>query len=185
MNTKSITRSVSLLAIAGLLPAAMLAAPSPDPMAMQKEGIALIGQLEDVARSIRFNAGQLNSFANTSTATKWIHLYHLGQIKELVNEGLKPALVRLVEIQPHLPAWKQESVNKMLDAARNLAADTNSALIAKREAGATPPVMNVEYKAAIAKVYEHAEILVKTSDAAQTYASSQLKASQAGLNVPR
>ena len=45
--------------------------------------------------------------------------------------------------------------------------------------------MNAEYKTLVATVYEHAEALVKISDAAGTYAVARLKAHEAGLNIPK
>ena len=73
----------------------------------------------------------------------------------------------------------------MLDAAKTLAADTNSAILAKNENRNIPPAMNTEYKELVTRIHEHAENLVKTSDAAGTYASARLKAAEAGVKVPR
>lgn len=73
----------------------------------------------------------------------------------------------------------------MLDAAKTLAADTNSAILTKNDAGTVPPAMNAEYKDLVTRIYEHAETLVKTSDAAGTYASARLKAAEAGVKVPK
>ena len=44
--------------------------------------------------------------------------------------------------------------------------------------------MNAEYKGLVTRIYEHAEALVKTSDAAGTYAAARLKAHEAGVKVP-
>jgi hypothetical protein len=48
-------------------------------------------------------------------------------------------------------------VDKMLEAAKTLAANTNSAILAKNEAGAVPPAMNTEFKGLVARIYGHAE----------------------------
>jgi len=184
MNVRSITRSVSMLAVIGLLPAAFAASVTSQQLEMEKEGVQLIRQVEEVARDVRYNAGRLNSFTGGMQISKWTHVHHLDQIKSLVNEGLRPALTRLTEIQPQLPDWKQQSIDKMLESAKTLAADANSAILAKNDAGTTPPAMNAEYKGLVTRIYEHAEALVKTSDAAGTYAAARLKAAEAGVKVP-
>ena len=181
----SIARSVSMLAVLGTLPAAFAASVTNEQLGMEKEGVQLIRQLEEVGRDVRYHTGRLNSFSSTLRISAWTHAHHLQQIRSLVNEGLQPALARLTEIQPQLPEWKQQSIDKMLEAARSLAADTNSAILAKNETGTTPPSMNAEYKDLVARMYEHAEALVKSSDAAGTYAAARMKASEAGLKVPK
>jgi uncharacterized Zn finger protein len=173
-----------LAAAITLAPASLFAVEGKEHVEIQKEGVQLIRQLEEVARDVRYNAGRLDSFTSTTLISKWTHLHHLDQIRSLVNEGLKPALTRLVEIQGQLPDWKQRNIDAMLSSAKALAEDTNSALMEKREAGATPPILNTEYKALISKIYQHAQALVKTSDAAGNYASARLKAAEAGLKVP-
>jgi len=184
MMFTTITRRVSMLAALVVVPAMLIAGETKEPFELEKEGIQLIGQLEEVARDVRYNADRLNSFASTAQVSGWTHYHHLDQIKSLVNEGLRPALERLVEIQPELPEWKQQNIDRMLDAAKALAADTNSAILAKREAGAVPPVLDPEYKDLISRVYQHSEELVKTSDAAGTFALAHLQAVEAGLKVP-
>jgi hypothetical protein len=183
MNFKTITRRVSMLAVLGLLPAAFLAGETKEQIAVEKEGIELIGQVEEVARDVHYNAERLNSFTRSMMISKWTHYHHLEEIKSLVNNGLRPAITRLTEIQSQLPEWKQQSIDKMLESATALAADTNSAILSKADAGTTPPAMNAEYKELIAKVVQHAEALVKTSDAAGTYAAAHWKAAEAGLKV--
>lgn len=185
MQNVSITRSLSLLTLVGVLPAALMGDDRPAQIEMEKEGIQLIRQVEEVARDVRYNVERLNSFTRTMQVSRWTHYHHLVQIKELVNDGLQPALTRLTEIQSQLPEWKQQSIDKMLEAARTLAADTNSAILRKNETGTVPPALNTEYKDLVTRISEHAEILVKTSDAAGTYASARLKAVEAGVKVPK
>lgn len=189
MTCKSITRRLSLLTIAGLLPAALMASEtlpgSRAQMEKEKEGIQLIRQVEEVSRDLVYNAGRLNSFKNNTLISHWTHVHHLDQIKALVNDGLRPAIVRLTEIRPELPAWKQESIDRMFAAAKVLAADMNSAYLARKEAGARPPALDKEYKALISQIYDHAEVLVTTADAAETFATALLAAEEAGLNVRR
>lgn len=184
MTLGSISRRAPLLALVALLPAGLAAHETNQPLAMQKEGIELIGLLEEVARDVRYNAERLNSFSRNMQISRWTHFHHLQQIKDLVNDGLQPALDRLTEIQPYLPEWKQQSIDKMFDSARALAADTNSAILEKNEAGALPVALHPDYQELITRISAHAEQLVKTSDAAGSYASASLKALEAGLHQP-
>ncbi len=185
MKIKTITRSAYVLAALALIPAAFAASTTADQLAMEKEGLQLIRQVEEVARDVRYNAGRLNSFASSLQISRWTHYHHLEQIKSLVNDGLRPALTRLEEIQPNLPDWKQQSIDMMIKSAKDLAADTNDAILTKNEAVTVPPAMNAEYKALAARIHAHAETLVKTSDAAGTYAAARLKAHEAGVKVPQ
>ncbi|SRR5579883_326042 len=143
-------------------------------------GSALL-QYHDVS----YHADRLNSFTRSMQISKWTHVHHLDQVKSRVNEGLRPALARLEEIQPQLPEWKQEAIDKMIEASKALAADTNDAILAKNEAGTTPPAMNPEYKGLVARLDAHSKVLVTTSDAAGAYAAARLKAHEAGIEVPQ
>jgi hypothetical protein len=185
MKCETITRRMLMLAVVALLPAAIAAGQTKQQVEMEREGVQLIRQLEEVARDVRYQSGQLNSFTGNLRITRWTHAHHLEQIKSLINEGLRPALTRLTEIQSQLPEWKQDTIDKMLATAKMLAADANSAILAKNETPTVPPAMNAEYKTLVTTVYEHAEALVKTSDAAGTYAGARLKAHEAGLNIPK
>ncbi len=71
----------------------------------------------------------------------------------------------------------------MIASAKALAADVTDAFLAKKEAGVVPPAMNPEYKSLVVRIYEHADALVKTSDAAGNYAAARLKAHEAGVKV--
>jgi hypothetical protein len=184
MILESITRRVSMLAVIALAPSAFAASVTMEQLEMEKEGVQLIRQVEEVARDVRYNADRLNALTRSLQSTKWTHVHHLDQIKALVNDGLKPALTRLTEIQPQLPEWKQQSIDRMFEAAKTLAADTNDAILSKNDAGTVPPAMNAEYKNLVSRISEHAEALVKTSDAAGTYAAARLKATEAGVKVP-
>lgn len=186
MSQGTIPRRVStlpVLAIAafGMLPSGFAASDPKEQIEMQKEGVEQIRNLEEVAREIRYHADRLNGYARTLQISRWTHIHHLEKIKALVNGDLKPTLDRLVEIQPHLPEWKQASIDRMLASAREMAADTNSAIMTKNESANMPLSMNAEYKEFIAQVYEHADSLVKTSDVAGSYAAAKLKAAEAGL----
>jgi hypothetical protein len=181
----SLVRRVPMLAACGLLTAALVAGQTKEPPDLEKEGIELIGQLEEVARDVHYNADHLSSFTRSTGISTWSHKHHLNEIRSLVNDGLRPALERLTEIQSQLPAWHQDAIDRMLDSAKALAADTNSAILAKNEAGAVPAVLHAEYKDLIATIYDHSQDLVKTSDAAGAYAKAHREAVEAGLKVPR
>ncbi len=188
MLLKSMTRNITVLALlatGGLIPAAVLADETTRQFQLEKEGTELIAQVEDVSRDIHYNADRLNSFTRDSQVSRWTHYHHLEQIKSLVNEGLQPALARLMEIQPELSSWKQDAVDRMLTSARALAADADSAIVSKGDAGTRPTILNTEYADLIAKIDGHAEALIKTSDAAGDFARAHLKALEAHLEVPK
>jgi hypothetical protein len=187
MQFKSITQSISLLTMASLLSAGLaLAEPvTIKQLALEKESVRLIGQMEQVARDIHYNADRLSSLTVPARTTRWSHSHHLTQIKELVNEGLQPALARLTEIQPELRGWQQDTIDRLLASAQALAADTNSAILTHNETGALPLGLNSEYRDLIASINEHAQSLVKTSDAAGNYATAHEQAAEAGLLVPK
>jgi hypothetical protein len=185
MSFTSISRSVATLAVTGFLLAGFAGAePTKDKqLEMQKEGIELIGQLEDVARDIHFNADRLNTLSHRSS--KFTRQHHLMQIRELVNDGLQPALKRLTEIQPELKEWHRDVIDKMLVSAKGLAVATNSAMLNQNENGSLPTEMNPQYKQLVSSIAEHAENLVKTSDAAGAYAAAHSQAEEAGLKLPK
>lgn len=184
MKTQTMTRNLSLLAVLAVAPAAFATNHTPARLEMEREGVELIREVEEVARDVRFHAGRLNSFNLSSKITRWTHIHHLDLIKDEINGRLAPSLKRLNEIEPQLPEWKQSSIRAMLDAAKALAGDVNEAILMKNEAISTPPFMNEPYKSLVTRIYGHAETLVKTSDAAGDYASARLKANEAGLKVP-
>ena len=171
-----IVSRLAALALVAIAPGAFTFAADQAQVDLQKEGLQLIQQLKETARDIRYHAERLESFSNSVQVSKWTHYHHLTEIKGLVNDGLQPALARLSEIQPQLASWKQEAINNLLDAAKSLSADAHSAILSKNDAGAVPPYMNAEYKDLVSKIYQHADRLFKTSDAAGNYASNQLKA---------
>ena len=179
----SIARSVLMLTVLGPLTAGFAVGETATvkQLEMEKEGIKLIGQVEDVARDISYHADLLNSFS--PWISKETHFHHLEQIKSLVNQGLRPAFKRLTEIQPQLSAWHQDTIDQMLNSANALAADTNSAILNRKEARAAPPVLNAEYSELISTIYEHSKALVTTSDAAGDYAAANRQAVEAGLKV--
>lgn len=186
MLFKSITRNLSILTATGLLSAGLaFSEPSVSKqIELEKEGIQLIAQLEDISRSVHYNADRLDSLSKGPRVSNWSNAHHLMEIKDLVNKGLRPALARLTEIQSELKDWHQDVIDQMLVSAKALAADTNAVIIAHNDKQAMPPSLNQEYKDLIARINTHAETLVKTSDAAGDYASAHEQALQAGLQIP-
>jgi hypothetical protein len=184
MTIQSITRSVSKLSVLALLPAALLAnSPAPDPSVM-RQGVGLIREVEDAAQTIHGHADRLKTFSRSFQISRGMHANDLNAIRWLVNESLRPALARLEALQPQLPEWKQQNITSMIETARALAADTNSAIVVKRQAVTVPAAMNAEYKALVEKIVDQAASLAKMSDAAESYAAARLKAADAGIAVP-
>jgi hypothetical protein len=184
MLFKSINRRVSMVTIFGLLPLTLVAGVVREPFEIEQEGAQLIGKMEDVSRNIHQNADRLDSFARTGQLSLSTHKEHLTQIRSFVNEGLRPTLDRLTEIQQDLPEWQQDTIDQMLESAKALAANTNSAILNIRENGNRPMLLNADYREFVSQISEHVGFLVKTADAAGDYAEAHQKAIEAGLTVP-
>jgi len=185
MPFKSINQRVSMLAIFGLLPLALVAGQVREPFEAEQEGARLICQMEDVARNIHENAGRLDAFTRAGQVSASTHKDHLMQIKSLVNEGLRPTLDQLAEIQQDLPEWQQDTIDQMLESAKTVAAHTNSAILNMNENGNRPVALNADYRDSVSLINEHVDFLVKTADAAGDYADAYRKAVEAGLTVPK
>ena len=183
MSFKSINQRASMLAVFGLLPLVLVAGDVREPFEIEQEGTQLIGQMEGVARDIHQNADRLDSLARTGQVSASTHFEHLMQIKSLVNDGLRPTLDRLAEIQQDLPVWQQDTIDKMLESAKAVAAHTNSAILNMNENRNRPVALNADYREFVSKINEHADFLVKTADAAGDYAEAHQKAVEAGLTV--
>jgi hypothetical protein len=184
MITQSITRRISLLAVIAMLPASLLAGETSKRTAVDKESTELFGEMESVARDLRTHTSRLNFYTRDTQISRESHSYCIGQIKSLVNERLQPAMARLTEIQPELPSWKQDAIEQMLASARSLAANVNSAIDSRNEAGSVPIFMNQEYGEFLASMHQNATDLVNTSDAAGDYAEAHRRASEVGIKLP-
>lgn len=184
MKLNSLAR-ISLAAMIAILPATLPAQNEVNvqQVALEKESFELIDQIEDVARSVHFNTDVLRMHAGRNMS-RWTNGHHLTEVKGLVNNGLNPALNRLTEIEPQLPAWEQHAIDKMLESAHALAGDTNSAILTLSENGSKPIVLNDEYRTFLDTMDEHAKNLASTADAAGAYADALDQALEAGLNVP-
>jgi len=184
MKLNSLAR-ISLAAMVTILPATLPAqnTVTVQQVALEKESFELIDQIEDVARSVHNNTDALRMHASRNMS-RWTNAHHLMQVKDLVNNGLNPALNRLTEIQPQLPGWEQHALDRMFESARTLATDTNSAILNLNDNGSAPIVMNDEYRAFLDRMDEHAKNLASTADAAGDYADALNQALEVGLNVP-
>jgi DNA repair exonuclease SbcCD ATPase subunit len=185
MIQQFITRRAPLLAAFALIPVLLPASTPAQQLEAQKEGIQLVAQIEESARNIRTHATHLDSLAKNMQVSRHIHKNHLTQIREAVNDQLRPALQRLVEIQAELPDWKQQSIQDMHIDAAVLAANVNSAIQQANDVTPTPPAMNREYQKLVSQVHAQAASLVNTSDAVGEYSSALLKAQDAGVTVPQ
>ena len=176
---------ISLAVMVAILPATLPAQSriTVQQAALEKESLALIDQIEDAARSVHDNTDALQMHA-TRNRSHWTNYHHLTEIKELVNNGLNPALNRLSEIKSQLPEWQQHSVDMLLSSARSLANDTNSAILNIKENQGKPIVLNDEYRALLDTMNQHAEKLVRTADASGDYADALNQALEAELKVP-
>ena len=109
---------------------------TPEQIAAEKEAVQMIAQVEEVARDVTYHAERLQGLTLNFGVSRWSHYHHLDGIKELVNDGLRPALARLTAIEKQLPEWKQESVDRMIADAQRLA---DAAHLKASEAGLNIP----------------------------------------------
>lgn len=157
----------------------------PQAITIDREAVRLVGDVEEVSHDVRHHAQRLVDLAGQAGVSPWAHYHHLDAIKDLVNGALRPTLRRLESVQAKQPEWKQESIDRMMAAAQQLASDTNSAYLAKTKNVNLLPVMNDGYRQFLAGVVAHAEALVTTADAAHSYAVAQTKIADAGLRSAR
>lgn len=152
-------------------------------LAVEREAVRIVEDIEEIGREVQFHAERLNTLAGQAGISSWSHYHHLDMVRDLVNGSLQPALRRLSTIQQQQPAWKQESIDQLITAAQLLAADASSAYAKKGKNPSALPVLNEGYRQFIADVAAHATTLVKTADAAHGYAVARIKATEAGLPV--
>lgn len=150
---------------------------------LDRDAVRLVQDVEEIGHDVRYHAERLRDLAGQAGVSPWAHYHHLDSVKDLVNDSLRPALRRLADLQKAQPHWKQESIERMIAAATQLAADASSAYMSKARNPKLPPVMNEGYRRFVAEVAEHAATLTRTGDAAHTYAVARMKAADAGLPV--
>lgn len=175
---------ITLAAAVAFLPATL---PAQDKVAVQQiaienESTQLIDKIEYSARSIHRDLDLISGNRNLS---HHVNNNHLARVKHAINTGINPALDRLLEIKPQLPAWKQATVDRILTSARALAIDTNSAIKSLNGRNAAPVILNAEYRSFLNTMNEHAKMLVSTADAAGDYADALGRALEVGLEVPK
>jgi len=163
---------------------AQAADPQAQQLAWEKEAVELIAEIDEVGRDVQYHAERIESYIQANIGVShWTHYHHLEAIKELVNDRMRPALKRLDELQLLMPEWKQASIERMVAAAAELSKDATSAFVSKAPMTAIVPSLNPEYRTLARGLAEHSATLVKTADAAHSYAAAHLKATEAGLPV--
>lgn len=150
-------------------------------VSLEREALGLIEDIEEGARDIQYHGSRLQTLGFQADVSRMSHAHHLESIRDIVNGRMRPALIRLRSIEKSLPEWKQDSIDRMLASAQELVKDTNSSFLAKNSRPLLPVVLNAEYQTLVREVVVHAEALIKTADAAHSYAEGHLKAAEAGL----
>ena len=137
MLMRKLVMFTGAIAMAGSVPAfAQMPAPTAAnhtkaQVALEKDAVDALEQMEEVASEVHYHAERLVGFAQSHGISPWTHDHHLEMIKELVNSRLQPALKKLTTLQTQIPEWKEGYMDRMLASARDLAADTTSAFAAK------------------------------------------------------
>ena len=180
---KSIRQTVHALTIALLLPASFAAAASSDPTQLRKEATQLTQRLEDSARKIQKEADQLQSMRMNPRLSDESHWSALNNVKEQVNNEMRPSLQRLVEIQSELPGWHQDAIDQLRVSAANLAAHANEATSNRSDRMRTKPLMDQEYAKLLDGLNNHATKIIQVADATGDYGKAQLKGNEAGLAI--
>ena len=176
---KSMKQIVYALTIVLLLPATYLAGESNDKTRARKEAVLLTKQIEIASRKIHDESAHRNTRISNRS-----HQYKLQSIANQVNEQLRPALTRLDAIQPDLPQWNQQAVERMRLAASTIAFNANEAVLNRNQAGSSLPVsFDKDYRHLVENISSHAEILTQVADATVDYGTAQLKGQQAGLPI--
>jgi hypothetical protein len=175
---------IALAAVVALMPATL---PAQDKVAIQQvaienESTQLIDTIERAARSVHRDLDALNGNRNLSRHS---NNSHLSRVKHSINNQINPALDRLLEIKPQLPAWKQATVDSIRTSARELAINTNAAIESLNDKSSAPVVLNTQYRSFLNTMNQHAQKLVDVSDAAGDYADALSQALEAGLEVPK
>jgi hypothetical protein len=177
---------IALAAIVAFLPAML---PAQEKVAVQQvaienESTKLIDTIENAARAVHRDLDALHGNGNKNLS-RHSNNSHLSRVKHSINNQINPALDRLLEIKPQLPAWKQATVDSILTSARELAINTNSAIESLNDKSSAPVVLNTQYRSFLNTMNQHAQKLVDVTDAAGDYADALSQALEAGLEVPK
>jgi hypothetical protein len=183
MNT-SIQHTVFALSLALLLPGSLMAGETSDQTRTRKEAIQLTQRIESSARKIQNESEHLSVMQKNGSISNFSHQYKLHTVAIEINEQLQPALKRLAEIQPALPAWHGAAVDRMRISGANLTANANAAVLNRGFSGTRQPViLDTEYGQLLQNINTQAEALVQVADATGDYGNAQLKGHQAGLAI--
>jgi hypothetical protein len=181
---KSIPQIVYALTIVLLLPASLVAGESNVNTRARKEAVQLTRQIESASRKIQDESAHLSAMQRNNHISSRSHQYRLQTIANQVNEQLRPALTRLAEIQPDLPQWNQQAIERMRSSAATIAFHANEAVLNRNQAGPSLPVsFDTDYRRLVKNISDHAEVLTQVADATVDYGTAQLKGTQAGLPI--
>ena len=179
-----IKNTVFAIAAALLLPAALVIAESSDKTKAQQEAISLSKDVEQAANKIQSHADSLNAMRASTTISNGSHQHKLHRIATEVNESLRPALMRLVELQPELPEWNRQAIDQMREATATLALSANAAVSNRSNASAQMPAYgDQEYAQLLQNVSSQAGRLVETADATADFADAHIRGTEAGLAI--
>ena len=180
----SMHHTVFALSLALLLPGTLMAGETSDQSKTRKEAVELSQRIENSARKIQAESDHLRVMQKGNSISNFTHQYKLHLIANEVNEQLQPAFKRLVEIQPGLPTWHSDAVDRMHTSAANLAANTNAAVLNRTFSGKRLPIiLDSEYAQLLQNINSQATTLVQMADAAGDYGDAQLKGHRAGLAI--
>lgn len=174
---------VYALTIVLLLPASLVASESNDKTRSRKEAVQLTKQIESASRKIQEESAYLSAMQRNNQSSHRSHQHKLQAIANQVNEQLRPALIRLEQIQPDLPQWNQQAIERMRLSASNIAFHANEAVLNRNEAGSLPVTFDNDYRRLVQNISNHAEVLTQVADATVDYGTAQLKGNQAGLPI--
>lgn len=181
---KSKQSIIYALTAALLLPAAFVAGETGNQNQTRKQAVQLVERLEGAARKIHAESDHLQSMQRNNSISNHSHQSSLHVIATQINEDLGPTLDRLAELQPQLPQWNQQAIQKMRTSAANLAANTNAAILNRNEAGSHRPViLDSEYGQLLQNINGQADALVQMADATADYGGAQLKGHRVGLAI--
>ena len=176
--------TVFAFTLAMAMPGILLASGSSDPTKTRKEALELTRSVERTSREIQKVADELGSKSRNGLYSNQSHQQSLHQLKVHINEKLQPALTRLAELQPDLPAWHQDAIDQMRTSAATLAANANAAIGTRNPGQARlTPVLDTGYRQLIDNMSSRASTLTQVADATGDYASAQLKGNLAGLAI--
>ena len=166
--------AVFALTLAMAMPGMLLASGSSDLTKSRKEAVDLTRSVERTSREIQRVTDDLASKSRNMHYSNQSHQQSLHQLKIHINEKLQPALTRLAELQPDLPAWHQEAIDQMRTSAATLTANANAAIVT-RNPGQTRlvPVLDTEYKQLIDNMSSRASVLTQVADATGDYGSAR------------